>query len=56
MKNAEQVLNVPLAPALKRDLGRISLFNGRTQRRQAALYIERAVTRDIARIFRRTAK
>ena len=46
----EQMLNVPLAPEVKRDLGRVAFYNSRTQRRQAALYIQRAVARDIRRI------
>lgn len=46
----ELMLNVPLAPEVKRDLGRVALFNSRTQRRQAALYIQRCVERDIRRI------
>lgn len=46
----EQIVSVALAPEVKRDLGRVALYNSRTQRRQAALYIQRAVARDIRRI------
>lgn len=46
----ELMLNVPLSPSVKRDLGRVALHNSRTQRRQAALYIQRAVARDVRRI------
>ena len=48
----EQMLNVPLPPSVKRDLGRISLYNSRTQRRQASLYIQWCVARDIRRIVK----
>lgn len=50
LNNGELMLNVPLAPSVKRDLGRVALYNSRTQRRQAALYIQRAVARDVRRI------
>ena len=50
--NGELMLNVPLPPSVKRDLGRVALYNSRTQRRQAALYIQRAVARDIRRIVK----
>lgn len=46
----ELMLNVPLPPSVKRDLGRISLYNSRTQRRQASLYIQWCVARDMRRI------
>lgn len=49
-KGGEEMLNVALAPEVKRDLGRVSTYNSRTMRRQAALYIQRAVARDIRRI------
>jgi len=48
--SAELMLNVPLAPELKRDLELVANHNSRTQRRQAALYIARCVARDIRRI------
>lgn len=48
--SGEQMLNVPLPPSVKRDLGRISLYNSRTQRRQASLYIQWCVARDMRRI------
>lgn len=48
----ELMLNVPLSPSVKRDLGRVSLYNSRTQRRQAALYIQKCVARDINKIAR----
>ena len=50
--SGELMLNVPLPPSVKRDLGRVALYNSRTQRRQAALYIQRAVARDIRRIVK----
>ena len=49
--NDEQIVSVALSPTVKRDLGRVALYNSRTQRRQAALYIQRCVERDIRRIF-----
>lgn len=49
----EEMLNVPLPPDVKRDLGRISLYNGRTQRRQAAIYVARCVASDIRRLVSR---
>ena len=48
--SGELMLNVALPPSVKRDLGRVALYNSRTQRRQAALYIQRAVARDVRRI------
>ena len=51
-KPAEEMLNVALAPDVKRDLGKVSLYNSRTMRRQAAIYIARGVARDIKRIKR----
>ena len=51
MKTArEKQLNIGLDPDTKRDLARIALYNSRTQRKQAALYVTRAVARDIKRI------
>ena len=50
--STELMLNVPLPPDVKRDLGRISLYNSRTQRRQAAIYIQQGVARDIRRIVK----
>ena len=49
-KGGEEMLNVPLAPEVKRDLGRIATYNSRTMRRQAALYIARCVAKDMRRI------
>ena len=49
-KPAEEMLNVALTPEVKRDLGRVSLYNSRTMRRQAAIYIARGVARDMRRI------
>ena len=46
----ERQLNIGLDPDTKRDLARISLYNGRTQRKQAAIYVARAVAKDIRRI------
>lgn len=53
---AESVLNVPLAPDTRRGLERVSLYNSRTLRRQAALYIDRAVRRDIQRMERQIGR
>ena len=52
MTNKEQMLNVPLAPEVKRDLGRVATYNSRTMRRQAAIYIARGVAKDMRRIAR----
>ena len=52
VNGGEEVLNVALAPEVKRDLGRVSTYNSRTMRRQAALYIQRCVARDMRRIAR----
>ena len=46
----ERQLNIGLDPDVKRDLGRVALYNGRTQRKQAAMYVTRCVARDIRRI------
>lgn len=46
----EKQLNIGLDPDTKRDLAHIALYNSRTQRKQAALYVTRAVARDIKRI------
>ena len=51
--DTEQILNVPLPPDVKHNLGRISLYNSRTQRRQAALYIQHCVARDMRRLAKR---
>ena len=48
----EQQLNVPLTPEVKRELNRISLYNSRTMRRQAAIYVSRCVRADAKRIFK----
>lgn len=49
-RELEQMLNVPLPPDVKHNLGRISLYNSRTQRRQAAIYIQQGVARDMRRL------
>ncbi len=51
-KTKEQMLNVPLTPEVKRELGRVALYNSRTMRRQAALYIQRCVRADARRIWK----
>lgn len=53
---AESVLNVPLCPETRRNLERVSCYNSRTLRRQAALYIDRCARREVAAIDRRTGK
>lgn len=50
MTDKEKMLNVALAPEVKRDLGRVATYNSRTMRRQAALYIARCVAKDMRRI------
>lgn len=50
---AEKMLNISLAPEVKRGLERIALYNGRTLRRQASMYVERCVSQDIKRLARR---
>ena len=47
---AEKQLNIGLDPEVKRGLERVALYNGRTLRRQAAIYVSRCVERDIRRI------
>ena len=51
-RETEQQLNVPLTPEVKRELNRISLYNSRTMRRQAAIYVSRCVRADARRIFK----
>ena len=47
---AEKMLNIGLAPDVHRGLERIALYNGRTLRRQAAMYVTKDVQRDIKRL------
>ena len=49
---AEKQLNIGLDPDVKRDLGRVALHSGRTQRKQAAMYVAKCVERDIRRLER----
>lgn len=51
-RETEKQLNVPLTPEIQRELNRISLYNGRTMRRQAAIYVTRCVRADARRIFK----
>lgn len=50
--NGEEIVSVALAPEVKRDLNKVSLYNSRTMRRQAAIYIQRGVARDVRRIVK----
>ena len=50
VRAAEKQLNIGLDPEVKRNLERIALYNGRTLRRQAAMYVTRDVQRDIKKI------
>jgi hypothetical protein len=50
IRTAEKQLNIGLDPEVKSGLERVALYNGRTLRRQAAMYVARGVQRDIRRI------
>ena len=50
IRTAEKQLNIGLDPEVKRGLERVALHNGRTLRRQAAIYVARGVERDMRRI------
>ena len=50
--SAEKQLNIGLDPDVKRDLERVALHSGRTQRKQAAMYVAKCVERDIRRLER----
>lgn len=50
VRAAEKQLNIGLDPDVKRNLERIALYNGRTQRKQAAMYVTHCVARDVRRI------
>ena len=47
---AEKQLNIGLDPDVHRGLDRVALYNGRTLRRQAAMYVAKGVERDLKRI------
>lgn len=47
---AEKQLNIGLDPEVHRGLDRVALYNGRTLRRQAAMYVAKGVERDLRRI------
>lgn len=48
----EKMLNIGLPPDVKRGLERVSLYNSRTQRKQAAIYVAYGVQRDLKRIWK----